>query len=361
MSNVYVAIMAGGIGSRFWPKSRTSMPKQFLDILNTGKTLIQLTYERFLHIVPKENIYIVTAEEYTDLVKHQLPGINDKQILKEPVRRNTAPCITYVCDKIHHINKEATVIVTPADHLILQEANFLEVINKSIEFLKDNGRLVTLGIKPTKPSTGYGYIQYLDDKKSNDDGFYRVKTFTEKPTLDIARTFLNSGDFLWNSGIFVWKAKTILEAIKTYLPEIADAFKDGDKHYDKRTEKGFIKEAYSQCTNISIDYGVMEKAKNVYTIPSQFGWSDVGSWDALYEMYEHDYLGNAVAGKNVKIYDSANNMIMVPKEKLVVLQGLRDYCVVDTGDVLLVCEKSKEQEIRQITVDLKMASLEKYL
>jgi mannose-1-phosphate guanylyltransferase len=359
MSNVYVAIMAGGIGSRFWPKSRTAKPKQFLDILNTGKTLIQLTYERFERIVPKENIYVVTNTEYAALVKEQLPELTDSQILKEPVRRNTAPCITYACDKIYARDKSATIIVSPADHLILQEDRFNDIIARAIDFVKDNGYLVTIGIKPTKPATGYGYIQFIDEHSP--DGFYQVKTFTEKPTLEIAKTFLKSGDFLWNSGMFVWKAKTLLRAVVKHLPEIAEAFREGNKHYDTPGEEKFISGAYSQCTNISIDYGVMEKADNVYTLPAQFGWSDVGSWDSLYEVYEHDYLGNAVAGKSVKIYDAAHNMIMVPDEKLVVIQGLDGYCVIDTGDVLLICQKEQEQEIKQITVDLKVADLDKYL
>lgn len=359
MSNVYVVIMAGGIGSRFWPKSRTANPKQFLDILNTGKTLIQLTYERFRTIVPEENFYVVTADDYETLVQEQLPDLVDYQILKEPVRRNTAPCITYACDKIYQRDPNATVIITPADHLILQEDRFLTVIAKCIDFVSNNNLLVTIGLKPTKPSTGYGYIQYVDEPSHGE--FFKVKTFTEKPSLEIARTFIKSGDFLWNSGMFVWKAKTILEAIRKYLPEVGDAFKEGATYYNTANEENYIREAYSQCTNISIDYGVMEKADNVYTIPAQFGWSDVGSWGSLYEVYEHDYLGNAVAGKNVKIYDSANNMIMVPENKLVVLQGLRDFCVIDTGDVLLICEKSQEQEIKQITVDLKVADLDEYL
>ncbi|MES2622704.1 MAG: mannose-1-phosphate guanylyltransferase [Bacteroidota bacterium] len=359
MSNTYVVIMAGGIGSRFWPESRIAKPKQFLDILNTGKTLIQLTYQRFLNLVPRENIFVVTADSYEELVKEQLPELTDVQILKEPIRRNTAPCVTYACDKIYAKDKEATIIIAASDHLILEEQKFLNVVGKCIDFVKDNSYLVTIGIKPTKPATGYGYIQFTDDEAKDD--FYKVKTFTEKPTLEIAKTFLKSGDFLWNSGMFVWKAKTLLRAVVKHLPEIADVFREGNKHYYTPTEAKFIKEAYSQCPNVSIDYGVMEKANNVYTVPAEFGWSDIGSWDSLYDVYEHDYLGNAVAGKNVKIYDSANNMIMVPKDKLVVLQGLRDYCVVDTGDVLLVCEKSKEQEIKQITVDLKVADLDKFL
>jgi mannose-1-phosphate guanylyltransferase len=283
----------------------------------------------------------------------------DYQILKEPVRRNTAPCIAYACDKIYQRNPKATVIITPADHLILQEDRFLTVIAKCIDFVDHNEKLVTIGLKPTKPSTGYGYIQYHEDNSGSE--FFKVKTFTEKPSLEIAQTFLKSGDFLWNSGMFVWKAKTILDAIGKYLPEVGDAFKNGATYYNTAGEEAYIREAYSQCTNISIDYGVMEKADNVYTIPAQFGWSDVGSWGSLYEAYAHDYLGNAVAGKNVKIYDSANNMIMVPENKLVVLQGLRDYCIIDTGDVLLICEKAREQEIKQITVDLKVADLDQYL
>jgi mannose-1-phosphate guanylyltransferase len=360
MNNVYVVIMAGGIGSRFWPKSRTAKPKQFLDILNTGTSLLQMTYERFVRLVPKENIYIVTAESYSTLVKEQLPDIQDDQVLKEPVRRNTAPCIAYACDKIHAHDPNATVIISPSDHLILQEDKFYAVMNKCVDFVEShNDLLVTIGVKPTKPSTGYGYIQFRDENSSGE--FYKVKTFTEKPTPEIAKTFLRSGDFLWNSGMFVWKTATILEAVKKYLPEISEAFREGVEHYNTPSEENFLREAYSQCTNISIDYGVMEKANNVYTTPAQFGWSDIGSWEALYEIYDHDYLGNAVAGKSVKIYDSANNMIMVPKDKLVVLQGLRDYCVVDTGDVLLICEKSHEQEIKQMTVDLKVANLDKYL
>lgn len=359
MSNVYVAIMAGGIGSRFWPKSRTAKPKQFLDILNIGKTLIQLTYERFLPLIPKENIFIVTSDDYETLVKEQLPDLKQEQILMEPVRRNTAPCIAYVCDKIYAQNHNATVVVSPSDHIILQEEKFLKVIERCIAFVENNDELVTIGIKPSKPATGYGYIQYHEEATA--DNFHRVKTFTEKPSLEIAKTFLKSGDFLWNSGMFVWKAKTFLDTVQKYLPEIAEAFRDGAKHYDQPSEKAFIKEAYSQCTNISIDYGVMEKANNVYTIPAQFGWSDIGTWDSLYEVYEHDYLGNAVSGKNVKIYDAAHNMIMVDDKKLVVIQGLDGYCVIDSEDVLLICQKEKEQEIKQITVDLKVADLDRYL
>jgi mannose-1-phosphate guanylyltransferase len=359
MNHVHVAIMAGGIGSRFWPQSRTAKPKQFLDILNTGRTLLQITFDRFANVCPKENIHIVTVEEYEYLVKEQLPEINPDQIVKEPIRRNTAPCIAYVCDRIYAKDPLASIIVVPSDHLILYEDKFVEIISHCLEFVAQHPSLVTLGIKPTRASTGYGYIQYDEEKKEGD--FFKVKTFTEKPDAEIAKTFVKSGDFLWNSGMFVWKAKDILDAMHKYLPEVMDCFAGGREVYGTDKEKAFIENAYGQCTNISIDYGVMEKADNVYTIPSKFGWSDIGSWDSLYEVYQKDYLGNAVMGKNVKIYDSSNNMVMVQDGKLVVLQGLDGYCIVDTKDVLLICEKSQEQEIKAITIDLKKEDLDNYL
>ena len=359
MKHVYVAIMAGGIGSRFWPQSRSSKPKQFLDILNTGKTLLQITYDRFENLCPSENRFIVTLDEYEPLVKEQLPGIRNHQIIKEPIRRNTAPCIAYICDMIYARDPQAEIIVVPSDHLILYEDKYISIISKCLEYVEGHDALVTLGIKPTRPSTGYGYIQYDEDTKEGD--FFKVKTFTEKPDLEIAKAFVKSGDFLWNSGMFVWKAKTILDAMHKYLPEVMDCFAGGKEVYGTTDEEAFIANAYAQCTNISIDYGVMEKADNVYTIPSNFGWSDIGSWDSLHEVYHKDYLGNAVMGKSVKIYDAANNMIMVPDGKLVVLQGLEGYCIVDTDDVLLICEKSKEQQIKEITIDLKKEDLDQYL
>jgi mannose-1-phosphate guanylyltransferase len=359
MSHTYVVIMAGGIGSRFWPKSRAAQPKQFLDILNVGKTLLQLTYERLLPICPPQNIFVVTADTYEKMVLEQLPDLPKENVLKEPVRRNTAPCIAYACDKIAVKDKQANIIIVPSDQLILQNDKFLRILRKCLAFTAKQEVLVTIGIRPSKPSTGYGYIQYIESE--NEEGFYKVKTFTEKPSLEIAKTFLASGDFLWNSGMFVWKASTILKAFRKYLPEVIDAFEGGAEVYGTRAEKKFIEKAYSQVTNISIDYGVMEKANNVYTIPADFQWSDIGTWDSLFEVYEKDYLGNAVKGKNVKVYDAGNNMIMVPDEKLVVVQGIEGLCVIDTGDVLLICQRSKEQEIKQITVDLKVADLDKFL
>lgn len=359
MSNVFVAIMAGGIGSRFWPMSRTAKPKQFLDVMNTGKSLLQITYERAVKITKPENIFVITSTDYTDLVSEQLPALSTQQILQEPYRKNTAPAIAYVCGKIYAKDPNAVIVVVPSDHLILNEDKFVDVINRSIAFAQQHEALITLGIKPHKPATGYGYIQFNEEAAKNE--FYPVKTFTEKPDLEIAKTFLKSGDFLWNSGMFVWKAKDILSSLHALLPDVGDCFNEAEKSYFTEKEKDAVATAYSQCTNISIDYGVMEKADNVYTIPSDFGWSDIGTWDSLYETYEKDYLGNAVKGANVKVYNANHNMIVAPDGKLVVIQGIEQLCVIDTKDVLLICERDKEQEIKAITLDLKQANLDNYL
>jgi mannose-1-phosphate guanylyltransferase len=359
MSQTYVAIMAGGIGSRFWPYSRSSKPKQFLDVLNAGKTLIQLTYERFLEVCPRENIYIVTNEEYRDIVKEQLPDIEEHQILKEPVRRNTAPCIAYVCQKIAKKDPNATIIISPSDHLVLKENQFIAVVKKAVDFASKNEVLLTLGIKPSRPDTGYGYIQFDEEEKQSD--VYKVKAFTEKPDLELAKTFIKSGDFLWNSGMFIWKASAINKAMGAHVPEVADAICRCEPFFYTEKEDQAIKSAYAQCTSISIDYAVMEKADNVYVIPADFGWCDIGTWASLYEIYEKDYLGNAVSGNLVKIFDGSENMIMAPKDKLVVINGINGCVVVDTKDVLLITLKSKEQEVKKITTDLKGKKLDKFL
>ncbi len=355
----YVAIMAGGIGSRFWPKSRIGLPKQFLDILGTGKTLIQMTYERFARIVPKENIYVVTHEHYTDIVKKQLPELTPNQIVSEPMRKNTAPCIAYISFKIKEINPYASMVVAPSDHLVLKEDVFADVARNGLQFVDEADSLITLGIVPTRPDTGYGYIQFLDNHRSGE--IYKVKTFTEKPNLELAKSFLKSGDFLWNSGIFVWNVRSILAAFKKDLPEVYDAFHEGKGKYNSEQEKPFIAHAYSLCKNISIDYGIMEKAENVFVIPADIGWSDLGTWQSLYELYEKEKQGNAVSGKNVMLFDSKDNMVMAPDDKLVVLQGLEGYCVIDTKDALLICKREKEQEIKEITAEVKKEKGEKFL
>jgi mannose-1-phosphate guanylyltransferase len=356
----YAIIMAGGIGSRFWPISRTSYPKQFIDILGTGKTLIQNTYDRFLKVCPKENIYIVTNENYLDLVRTQLPGIAEQQILTEPVMRNTAPCIAYGCFKIESINPNASIVVAPSDHLILDEAAFITAIEKSLKIALENQCLITLGIMPSRPDTGYGYIQYTDQILGED--FHKVKTFTEKPTLDIAKTFIQSGDFLWNAGIFIWSADAILKAFSRYLPEMSEIFAEARPVYNSDNEKNHIHRTYLQCTNISIDYGIMEKADNVYVLPSEFGWSDLGTWASIYQLAEKDYVGNVVIpSEKVIMYDSSNCMVNVPGEKLVVLQGLHDYIVVESNNTLLICPRDQEQNVKQIVADVKAKFGAKYI
>jgi mannose-1-phosphate guanylyltransferase len=358
-SNVYVAIMAGGIGSRFWPLSRVNYPKQFLDILGTGQTLIQQTFNRFTKMVPLENIYVVTANEYLNITREQLPQLPKENIIGEPFRKNTAPCIAYISFKLQKLNPEGSLIVAPADHLILYEDKFLEVCNEALEFVDHFNALVTIGMTPTYPNTGYGYIQHEGVEAA--PSVYKVKTFTEKPNKELAKTFIASGDFLWNSGIFVWTLKRGIEAIKKHLPEIYEVFLSEQDKLNTDEEKQAIETIYPQCTSISIDFGVMEKAHNVYVIPAAFGWSDLGTWNSAWENMNKDYLENAVAGKNVIVFDTTKCVIHVSDEKLVVLQGLEDYIITDTKDVLLICQKEKEQEIKDYVAEVKRNKGDKFL
>lgn len=351
--------MAGGIGSRFWPKSRTAYPKQFLDILHTGRTLIQATYDRYAAFIPRENIYVVTASEYTDIVQAQLPELLPQNILAEPSRKNTAPCIAYIAYKLQKMDPENLLICAPADHLILDGAVFTKVCLDAFAFVDHIPALVTLGIKPTYPNTGYGYIQH--EAMPVADNVYKVRTFTEKPNLELAKTFLASGDFLWNAGIFLWKVKNIVKAFELFLPEMHEVFLTGWEAFNTPDEKVAIENIYPQCTNISIDYGIMEKADNVYVIPSSFGWSDLGTWNSAWENMEKDYLGNAVAGKNVVIIDATKCIVHADDKKLVLLQGLDDFIVVDTEDVLLICKKEKEQEIKEYVAEVKRNKGDRYL
>ena len=357
--HLYVAIMAGGIGSRFWPVSRTNYPKQFLDILGTGKTLIQQTVERFLNITSINNIYVVTADEYVGITKEQLPNLPVENIVSEPFRKNTAPCVAYISFKLAQRDKDAVMIVAPSDHLILDETKFLEVCHKSVEFAQQKEALITLGIKPTHPNTGYGYIQH-DDKEEGAE-FHKVKTFTEKPNKELAQTFLDSGDFLWNAGIFVWKADSVITAFRKYLPEMHELFFTEREKFNTGEERQAIQSIYPLCTNISIDFGIMEKADDVYVMPASFGWSDLGTWNSAWENMEKDYLDNAVAGDNVIVFDATRNMVHTQDGKLLVLQGLDDYIVVDTKDVLLICQKEKEQAIKEYVAEVKRNSGDRYL
>ena len=357
--NNYVAIMAGGIGSRFWPMSRTEFPKQFLDILNRGRTLIQSTYDRFAQFIPKENIYVVTAQQYCDIVSKQLPDINPENILCEPSRKNTAPCVAYAAYKLQQLDPKSNLICAPADHLILEGTSFIKASLEALAFTEKHNALLMMGIKPSHPNTGYGYIQY--EEQSVTDNIYKVKTFTEKPDLELAKTFITSGDFLWNSGIFVWQTKTIISAFEKYLPEIHEVFDAEKKLFNTPEEKEAIEKIYPQCINISIDYGIIEKAENVYVIPSSFGWGDLGTWGSAYENLEKDYLENAVVGDNVMVFDASKNIVHTDNKKLILLQGLEDFIVVDTKDVLLICKKDKEQEIKEYLAEVKRNKGDKFL
>lgn len=355
----YVVIMAGGIGSRFWPKSRTNFPKQFLDILNTGSTLIQSTYKRFASFILPENIYVVTSDEYVNIVKMQIPELPLQNILGEPSRKNTAPCLAYISFKLKELDPKASLIVAPSDHLIIDDTAFRKVCLEALSFVNKHNALITLGIQPTHPNTGYGYIQYEQHPVS--DNVYKVKTFTEKPNLEIAKTFLLSGEFLWNAGIFVWQIKNIISALEQFLPEMYEVFHAEEEHFNTTGEIEALQRIYPQCTNISIDFGIMEKADNVYIIPSAFGWSDLGTWNSAYENLPKDGNQNAISGNEVMTVDSTNCIIQAPKDKLLVLQGLEDFIIVDTEDVLLICRKDHEQDIKEYVSEVKRNKGERYL
>jgi len=348
--------MAGGIGSRFWPLSTADRPKQFIDILGIGKTLLQLTFERFNRIIPAENVYVVTSEKYKDLVMEQLPQLSESQILLEPLRRNTAPCIAYATYKILSACPTAKIVVSPSDHLILKEDLFLNEIEKGLQFAGENEVLVTLGIQPSRPETGYGYIQVNEKMEFNlFDNLFKVKTFTEKPDRVMAQVFLDTGEFYWNSGIFVWSATAIQKAFEKYLPDINSIFENGKKLINTSDERFFINKTYSECPNISIDYGVMEKADNVYVLTADFGWSDLGTWGSLYENHQLDKNGNAVSGNRIFLYDTEGCIVNLPEEKVAVIQGLKDHIVVESRKILLICRKDDEQQIRQFVADVMLS------
>lgn len=349
--NKYCVIMAGGVGSRFWPISRNIKPKQFLDILDTGRSFIRATYERFEPIIPKENFLVVTNSEYKELVFEHLPELTESQVLCEPIGRNTAPCIAYAAMRLMAMNPDADMIITPSDHVILDSSVFRDVINEAVDFIRESKSLLTIGIKPRRPDTGYGYIQV---GKASDDykNINRVKTFTEKPELEIAKTFIESGEFVWNSGIFIWNVNTIIEAFTKYLPEMQTLFNSISEHYNTPEESKHINKIYPECKAISIDFGIMEKASSVYVRVSDFGWSDIGTWGSLYQYAPKDENGNVVSG-NALLYSTNNSIINTGKDKLSVIEGLDDYIVIDTDDVLMICPKSNEQNIKRFIDDVK--------
>ncbi len=334
----YCVIMGGGIGSRFWPYSRKNMPKQFLDFFGTGQSLIQQTYERYCKVVPQENIFIITNIQYKELIMQHLPELKEDRILLEPTRRNTAPCIAWASMHIQQLNPKANVIVAPADHLILKEDEFVQALTKGLEFVATSPYLLTLGIKPNRPETGYGYIQ-IDEEKEGE--FHKVKSFIEKPELEFAKVFIESGEFFWNSGIFLWNVQTILDAFNKIMPEIPNRVSQGE-------------EGFASCPNISIDYGIMEKADNVCVQLCNFGWADLGTWESLHEASPKDMHQNVNINGHTLLYDCKDNMIAVPKNKLVVLHDLEGYLVADTENVLLICKKNDENAIRKYVNDVQV-------
>ncbi len=347
MKNNYCIIMAGGIGSRFWPFSRNNRPKQFLDFFGTGRSLLQMTFDRFSKFVPAENILIVSNILYKEMILEQLPDIKPDQVLLEPTRRNTAPCIAYAVHRIKAITDKANIIVAPADHLILKEDEFQSVILKGLDFIEHNDNLLTLGMKPNRPETGYGYIQIADGEGE----LRKVVTFTEKPNLELAKVFLQSGEFFWNSGIFLWNLQTIDSAFDRLLPELYQKFSQRPDVFNTPDEQEFINEVFPSCHNISIDYGIMEKANNVYVLTAEFGWSDLGTWGSLYDLADKDEHQNVTLQCKSQFYNSERNIIALEAGKLAVLDDLSDYIVAESANVLLICKKENEQRIRQFVAD----------
>jgi mannose-1-phosphate guanylyltransferase len=354
MENAFAVIMAGGIGSRFWPMSTASNPKQFHDVLGVGETLIQQTYRRLLSTCPSENILIVTSDQYFKLVRQQLPDLPEENILCEPSRRNTAPCLAYAVAKIQKRNPNGVMIVSPSDHIVTNEAEYNRVMKRAIEAASSGNRLLTLGIRPHRPDTGYGYIQHTSKTLESFSDVLKVKTFTEKPSLEHAKAFLASGDFLWNAGIFIWSVESIRNSLAFNMPDLYESFFTDLNPYDSSAEAEFIASIYSSCANESIDYGIMEKAENVYVLPADFGWSDLGTWGSLYEQLKHDKQENAIVGKKVLLQDSSNNMVRLDANKTAVIDGLSDYIIIDTQDRLLICKKENEQLIKAFVNEIRL-------
>lgn len=362
-TNNYCVIMAGGVGSRFWPLSRMNKPKQFLNIMGVGKTLIQQTFDRFSRIVPRENIIIVTNEMYKDITIEQLE-IDERQVLLEPMRKNTAPCIAYANFRILKENPNANIIVAPSDHLVTNEQEFLRIARQALDFTATHNVLLTIGIKPSRPDTGYGYIQILNESSELElphPALKKVKTFTEKPEMEMARIFFESGEFFWNSGMFFWSLPAIMQAFDAHMPAINNLFQNHLEYLGTHNEIKVVSDIYAQCKSISIDYAVMEKADNVYVLCADFGWSDIGTWGSLYANQKKDKKQNAVVGNHVFLYDTKNCEINIHPNKMAVIQGLEDFIVVQTDDVLLICKKEEEQRIRDFVNNVKLEKGDEYI
>ncbi len=354
MASTYCVIMAGGIGSRFWPMSTAENPKQFHDILGTGESLLQQTFRRLSLLTDPEKILVVTHRKYEAQVAEQLPAMPHRNIILEPARRNTAPCIAYAAYRIQSEDPEANILIAPSDHLITNENEFVRISELALKTAEESDYLITLGIKPHRPDTGYGYIQF-EDQDSADAEVKKVKTFTEKPNLEIAQQFLDSGDFLWNAGIFIWSLKTFKHELGEHQPDLFQNFEQGADKFGTDEESKFVNAIYPACDNESIDYGLMEKSNKVFVIPADFGWSDLGTWGSLYEHKELDDHGNALVGKKILSYDSNGNIVRMPKDKIAVIEGLKEYIVVDTPEALLICKMSNEQMIKGFVNDVKLS------
>jgi len=358
LKGTYAIILAGGIGSRFWPISRANRPKQFLDILGTGRTLIQEAYQRYLQVVEPENIYVITNSSYIALVSEQLPELTPNQILGEPLGKNTAACVAYAVNKIADIDDDATLIVAPSDHIILDQNSFIKQVHTAHRYASQNDALVTLGLKPHRPDTGYGYIQF--EPKEASIGINKVVTFTEKPPLEMAQKFMESGDFLWNSGMFIWSISSIQKALDDFLPEMSKTFAEGRGAYNTKIESEHIQRIYSEINSISIDNGILEKAENVYVLPSDFGWSDLGTWKSVKEKMDSQEDGNTILNVNLEAENSTGNLIASDTNKLVVIKDLNNYFVIDTPDALLICPANQEQEVKKVSSEVKRKYNGKY-
>ena len=358
MKNNYALIMAGGVGTRLWPISRQQFPKQFHDVLGTGESLLQLTFSRLQAVCPTENIYIISNKAYDGLIKEQLPLLTDNQILLEPDLRNTAPCVAYASHKIAKKNPEAAIIVSPADHMIVKQEEFTRLARRALDVASQEDRLITFGIKPLRPDTGYGYIEY--DASDSTDDVYKVEAFKEKPDQATAEEFLQAGNFVWNSGIFVWSLAAINRSYEQHLPEVNASFAEGKDYYYTEGEEEFIEKVYSNCINISIDYGILEKADNVYVMPADIGWTDLGTWKSIDSEHDKDDTANSIQG-SVMTYDTKNCFIKVPQNKIGVVQGLDNYIVVMTDDALMICEKDQEQMVKKFLSDIKEKGLTEYV
>lgn len=348
--NYYAILMAGGVGSRFWPVSTQEFPKQFHDMLGTGDTLIQKTFQRLSHLIPKENIFILTNERYNDLVLEQLPEVAQRQVVLEPAMRNTAPCILYAALKIQKENPDAVMIVAPSDHWIEDEASFTKNVETAFNYCEENDALMTLGIQPTFPNTGYGYIEF---NKETSEEIKSVNQFREKPDYETAKEFLAQGNFLWNAGIFMWSVKSVVKAFQNNQPELYTLFESGLTAYNTDAEADFIKENYPKAENISVDYALMEKSNNVFVIGAEFDWNDLGTWGSLYDKLDKDSHKNAILNAKSLAENAQGNIIRAPKDKLVVIDGLKDYIIVDHDETLLIYPKGKEQDIKQLQKRIK--------